>query len=208
VTSHRGDVPITGDAESRSYAVGRDLGAGESGPIRVVSGETRRARDTAAHLARGLVDAGADVEGPTVAFALRNPDLYLDGHRVDMVSSAEALSTQVEGLAAEDVASLGFYPEFIDSSDRIGWWLEHASPPGDDAAAVAVRVRAFALSLLDPVGVRPGVVIAVTHSPLLRAVGHDFLGRDIGEPPWVAGLVLNVAEDRVMTVDEFVPGTA
>ncbi|MFZ0015484.1 MAG: hypothetical protein WAL25_15375 [Acidimicrobiia bacterium] len=208
MTSHRGDVPITGEAERHSHAVGRGLGASVSGPIRVLSGETRRARDTATHLARGLVDAGRVVSGPTVAFALRNPDLYLGGHRVDMVSSAEALAEQVDGLSAGDVASLAFYPEFIVSPDRIGWWLGHDAPPGDDAAAVARRVRAFALSLLDPVGTRPELVVAVTHSPLLRAVGHDFLGRDIGEPPWVAGLVLTLADDGAITVGEFVPEPA
>jgi broad specificity phosphatase PhoE len=47
------------------------------------------------------------------------------------------------------------------------------------------------------------VVVAVTHSPVLRAVGLDFLGRDIGEPPWVSGLVVSVESDREMSVDLF-----
>jgi hypothetical protein len=38
---------------------------------------------------------------------------------------------------------------------------------------------------------------------LLRAVGLDFLGRDIGEPPWVSGLVLSVESDRTMSVAGF-----
>ena len=90
--------------------------------------------DTAAHLARGIIDAGGVVMGPKVAFALRNPDLYLAGVRVNMVSSAEALAEQVEGLSAEDVPALQFFPTFFDSPDRIGWWLAHHSPPGEDAS--------------------------------------------------------------------------
>ena len=69
--------------------------------------------DTAAHLARGVIDAGGIVIGPKVAFALRNPDLYLAGVRVNMVSSAGALAEQVDGLSAEDVDSLGVLPDVL-----------------------------------------------------------------------------------------------
>ena len=203
VTSHRGDVPITPAAEHQAYDVGRALADHEPGPIRVLSGETRRAIDTAAHLGRGVVDGGGRVLGPEVAFALRNPDLYVAGVRVDMVSSAEALARQVDGLPSEDVASLGFFPEFFTSPDRIGWWLRHDAPPGEGPAEVAARMRSFATSLLDPVVPHADVVVAVTHSPLLRAVGLDFLGRDIGEPSWVAGLLLTVAEGSGISVEMF-----
>ena len=60
--------------------------------------------DTAAHLARGVTESGGKVTGPEVAFALRNPDLYVNGVRVNMVSSAETLADQVEGLTADEVA--------------------------------------------------------------------------------------------------------
>ena len=203
VTSHRGDVPITASAEREAFEVGQGLGSRERRPIEVLSGDTRRAMDTATHLARGVVDAGGQVVGPEVAFALRNPDLYLAGARINMVSSPDALADQIDGLSAQDVASLDFFPEFIASPDRIGWWLAHESPPGEDARSVAARVRSFAASLADPIPGRPDVVVAVTHSPLLRAVGLDFLGRDIGEPPWVAGLVASVGNDGGMSVDLF-----
>ncbi len=203
VTSHRGDVPITASAEREAFEVGQGLGSRERRPIEVLSGDTRRAMDTATHLARGVVDAGGQVVGPEVAFALRNPDLYLAGARINMVSSPDALADQIDGLSAQDVASLDFFPEFIASPDRIGWWLAHESPPGEDARSVAARVRSFAASLADPIPGRPDVVVAVTHSPLLRAVGLDFLGRDIGEPPWVAGLVASVGNDGRMSVDLF-----
>ena len=206
ITSHRGDVPITASAEEQAFAVGRGFGLRETGPITVLSGETRRAMDTAAHLARGVIDAGGVVIGPKVAFALRNPDLYLAGVRISMVSSADALAEQVDGLSAEDVGSLEFFPTFFDSPDRIGWWLAHPSPPGEDARSLAARVESFAGSLVDPVPDRPEVVVAVTHSPLLRAVAQDTLGNDIGEPPWLSGLLIVVDDDRNMTVEVFDPG--
>lgn len=208
VASHRGNVPITSDAEQHAYQVGKHLGRRERGPMRVLSGETRRASDTALHLARGLVDTGVEVIGPDVAFALRNPDLYVGGVRVDMVSSPEALAAQVGDLSPEDVARLEFFPEFIESPDRIGWWLAHESPPGDDAGAVAARVRAFAASLTDPIPRAPEVVVAVTHSPLLRAVGMDMLGRDVGEPPWVAGLMIDVDRAGAWSLEMFRIGSS
>ena len=206
VTSHRGDVPITLAAERQAHEVGRAFADREPGPIRVLSGETRRAIDTAAHLSTGVVDGGGRVVGPDVAFALRNPDLYVGGVRVDMVSSAEALAAQVDGLSPEEVALLRFFPEFFASPDRIGWWLKHDTPPGEGRREVAARMRTFATSLLDPVLPQPHVVVAVTHSPLLRAVGLDFLGRDIGEPSWVTGLLLTVGEDAGISVEMFDPG--
>ena len=203
VTSYRGDAPITADGEREAFEVGQGFGRREEQLIEILSGDTRRAMGTAAHLVRGVVDAGGRVVGPGVAFALRNPDLYIAGVRVDMAGSPDAFADQVNGLSGEDVASLEFFQDFVASPDRIGWWLVHETPPGEDASSIAARVRSFAASLVDPIPGRPDVVVAVTHSPLLRAVGLDFLGRDIGEPPWVSGLVLSVESDRSMSVDLF-----
>lgn len=195
VASHRGDVPITPRAGQQAYEVGLALARIEPGTLRILSGETRRALETARQLAKGAVDAGSRAQGPDVAFALRNPDIYLSGVRVNMVSSAAAFAEQVEGATSAEVESLSFFPEFIASTDRIGWWLGLASPPGENAAAIASRVRSFASSLLDPVSTRTEVVVAVTHSPVIRAAGLDLLGRDIGEPPWVSGLLITVDGD-------------
>lgn len=200
VTSHRGDVPITTNAEKHAHEVGETFGSREAGPVRILSGETRRAVDTAAHLAKGVAAAGGHVVGPEVAFALRNPDLYLAGVRVNMVSSTDAFADQIDGVSGEDVAALDFFTEFIDSPDRIGWWLTLDSPPGEDATAIAARVRSFAASLADPVPARTETVIAVTHSPLIRAAGLDLLGYDIGEPSWISGLVISV-EDGTLRAD-------
>lgn len=203
VRSHRGDVPITSEAEHQAHRAGTRFAEQVSGPILVLSGETGRATDTAAHMARGVADAGGSVLGPRVAFALRNPDLYVAGTRVNMVSSAEALAEQVEGLTPDQVASLDFFPEFFASPDRIGWWLTHSSPPGETAAALASRVRSFALSLAYGVPGDPEVILAVTHSPLLRAAGLDLLGHDIGEPPWVSGLLVEAGTDGTLSARVF-----
>lgn len=207
VESHRGDVPITLAAVEQAHDVGAELAAIEEGPFLVLTGDTRRALQTAENVAAGLRVAGASVEGPTVAHALRNPDLYLAGVRVNMVSSADALADQVPSLAAEEVAGLDFYPGFFAEPDRIGWWLRHESPPGEDASAVADRVESFARSLIDRHSARRPVVVAVTHSPLLRAAALAALGEDIGEPGWISGLMLEVDDSGTITTSLF-PGVS
>lgn len=120
-----------------------------------------------------------------------------------MVSSTAAFAEQVDGISPGDVEPLGFFREFIASPDRIGWWLTLDSPPGEDGGAIAARVRTFAASLADPVPTRSDVVIAVTHSPLIRAAGLDFLGRDLGEPPWLSGLLISIGDDGAMQADVY-----
>lgn len=200
VESHRGDVPITRAAAEHAAEVGRRLATEVNGVVLVLCGETRRARETAEHLICGIREGGGAVDGPSVAHALRNPDLYIGGHRVNMVSSHEALAAQVPGLEPEEVAELNFFPEFISQPDRVGWWLRHPDPPGEGANEVAARVEAFARSLVNPSRKDRSDVVAVTHSPLLRAVGLAGLGQDIGEPDWVAGLTLEVALSGDVTV--------
>lgn len=199
-------MPITPNAERRAHEVGEAFGSREAGPVRILSGETRRAVDTAAHLAEGVEARGGNVVGPEVAFALRNPDLYLAGVRVNMVSSTEAFADQVDGVSADDVAVLGFFTKFIESPDRIGWWLTLDSPPGETVTAVAARLRFFAKSLADPVPIRSDTVVAITHSPLIRAAGLDLLGRDIGEPPWVSGLLIKVDDDGALQAEVYEEG--
>jgi broad specificity phosphatase PhoE len=195
VTSHRGDVPVTADGLQTAEQVGRRLAGRADGPIRIVSGETRRTRDTAAAVARGAREAGADVLEDGVAFALRNPDLYLAGVRVDMVSSEEAFAVQVPGFTEADVAKVAFFTEWLTVPDRVGWWVRHPAPPGDDAAAVAARIRTYAGSLADRSDA-PAFTVAVTHSPVLRACALEVAGSDIGEPAWLAGLEAEISADR------------
>jgi broad specificity phosphatase PhoE len=195
VTSHRGDVPVTEEGLQTAVDVGRRLAGRADGAIRVISGETRRTRETAAAVARGAREAGAEVLEDGVAFALRNPDLYLAGVRVDMVSSEAAFAAQIPGFTEADVAKVAFFAEWLTAPDRVGWWVRHPDPPGDDAAAVAVRIRAFAASLADRDDAT-AFTVAITHSPVLRACGLDVAGADTGEPNWLAGLEAEIADDR------------
>lgn len=151
VASHRGDVPITPHGFERARETGRRLGSELTGPepMRLLSADTLRARQTIDAIYQGAVEsAGEDrVLAPRVAFALRNPDLYLAGQRVDMVSTATALAEQVEGLDEDGCAEVPFFAGFLSAPERVGFWVTHASPPGEDPAAVAGRVTAFAASL-------------------------------------------------------------
>src|SRR3954454_6669067 len=187
VPSHRGDVPVTEAGLQIATDVGRRLGTRAAGAIRGISGETRRTRETAAAVVRGAREAGAEVFDDGVAFALRNPDLYLAGVRVNMVSSEAAFAEQIPGFTEADVAKVTFFNEWLTVPDRVGWWVRHPDPPGDDAAAVARRVRAWAAGSAareDPAE----FPVAVTHSPVLRAVAVDATGSDPGEPEWLGGL--------------------
>jgi broad specificity phosphatase PhoE len=196
VASHRGDVPVTEQGLTTAAEFGRTLGAECAEKLFVMSAETRRTRETARAIAAGARASGAVVEGPSVAFALRNPDLYLAGVRVDMVSSAAALADQVPGMSEEAAAGVPFFAGFLSARDRIGWWLRHRDPPGDDAQTVLRRIMAFARSLADLGSDAAQVTVAVTHSPVLRACALAVLDHDPGEPDWVAGLEALIRPDR------------
>ncbi|MGY1728536.1 histidine phosphatase family protein [Geodermatophilus sp. SYSU D01062] len=202
IASHRGDVPLTDNGVEIARQVGRDLGK-ERPAFRVLTGGTLRTRQTAEAVAEGARSEGAEVEGPRVAFALRNPDIYVAGERVDMVSSAGALAEQVPGMTEDQAASNPFFSGFFDHPDRIGWWLRLPNVPGDDATTLARRIDAFAGSLADPGGPTGGLTVAVTHSPVLRACALAHLGDDPGEPPWVGGLEYAVLPDRSLRVSAF-----
>jgi broad specificity phosphatase PhoE len=195
VTSHRGDVPVTEEGLQTAVDVGRHLAGRADGAIRVISGETLRTRDTAAAVARGAREAGADVIEDGVAFALRNPDLYLAGVRVNMVSSEAAFAAQIPGFTEADVAKVDFFAQWLTVPDRVGWWVRHPEPPGDDAAAVADRIRTFAASLADRDDAT-AFTVGITHSPVLRACALEVAGSDIGEPNWLAGLEAEISPDR------------
>jgi broad specificity phosphatase PhoE len=194
VASHRGDVPLTAAGREHAVEAGRCLATSGPGTVRLLSGATRRAQETADGVGDGLRAAGVAVCGPDVAFALRNPDLYLAGARVDMVSTAEAFAAQVPWLTADDVLTAPFFAGFLSAPDRIEFWLRSSAPPGDGTAAVAARIVAFARSLGDP-GVGADTVIGVTHSPVLRAVAVGLGLEDPGEPPYLTGYSVSVDAD-------------
>jgi broad specificity phosphatase PhoE len=207
VTSHRGDHSLSEAGRAQAEEAGRRLARLGLGSVRMLSGSTRRARETAELVRQSLTatDPTATVSGPDVACALRNPDLYLAGARVDMVSSPEAFAEQVPGLGEDDVLALPFFSGWFGAPDRIEWWLRHPSPPGDDAAATAARIAAFAASLGDLGAAAPDVVVGVTHSPLLRAVSLTFNGVDPGEPPYLTGFGVEVLPDGSVAAAPFDP---
>lgn len=196
VASHKGDVPLTEEGAAFAVEVGRRLGS-EHSQLHVLSGSTLRTRQTAEAIAAGATESGAQVRGPRVAFGLRNPDLYVAGQRVDMVSSFAAVAAQLEDVDEAAAEKVPFFRDFVNASDRIGWWLRHPSPPGDSARSVRARIDAFAGSLRDLPGAG-ATVVAVTHSPVLRSVAEPLLGRDPGEPAWVAGLSAHVTPERTV----------
>ena len=195
VASHRGDVAVTDRGLDGAEHVGQRLAAA-TGRIRVLTGDTLRTRQTGAAIATGASAAGAAVDEPRVVFALRNPDLYVAGERVDMVSSPAALAEQVPGMTVDEAAAVPFFAAFFEQPDRIGWWLGLADVPGDDAEAVARRIGHFAASLPDRTTQPAELTVGVTHSPVLRACALDQLGHDPGEPEWLTGLELSVSSDR------------
>jgi broad specificity phosphatase PhoE len=203
VASHRGDIPLTAAGRDMAVDAGRRMAAG-LGSVRLLSGATKRASETADGVRDGLAAAGVPVSGPDVAFALRNPDLYLAGGRVDMVSSAEAFAAQVPWLTADDVLAAPFFAGFLTASDRIEFWLRSTTPPGDDAAAVAARIVTFARSLADR-GTGADTVVAVTHSPVLRAVAVGLGLDDPGEPPYLTGYAVEVGADGGARAEVFTP---
>lgn len=199
VESHRGDVPVTEDGLTFARQVGRSIGTSlSSGVLRIMNGGTRRTRETAAAVAAGAEAEGVKVIDDEAAFALRNPDLYLAGVRVNMVSSAADFAVQVPGLSEEEVLAADFFGQWLTVPERVGWWVAHQSPPGDDAASVAARIERFAASTLDRAD-QPALTVGVTHSPVLRALALKATGEDPGEPTWLAGIRVVVDGDRTVT---------
>ncbi len=197
VPSHEGDMPITEDSNADIEAAVprlRDLASGDS-KFLFLATKTHRSRQTAEAL-RLAIDPGA----PEVkaAWGLRNPDVYLAGSRVELGSKAAFFASQSEilDIAPENVREQSFYQGFLTAPDRIEYWVFSKNPPGENAAAVAKRVLQFAQSFLAAPLETDLVVACVTHSPVMRAILMEGLGRpDTGEPDWVEEIVLEVTRD-------------
>ena len=215
VSSHQGDVPVTEDGLEQAEEVGIQL-AEEVSPdedIFFLYAPTRRTRETAVAIRNGMeVGLGnADVQrgqqwhlfSPTEHQALRNPDLYVGGNRVELVSSAQAMAEQTAsyGIEAERLLKIPFLRGFWEVHDRIGYWVNHPDPPGEDADAAARRVLTFATSLLDLPHEQPRRYICVTHSPIMRAFLRRYLlGQDPGEPGYGESIDMLFAENGSLTL--------
>jgi len=194
IASHRGNVPLTDEGMSQAQERGRDL-ARDLSPGEVVHflhAPTLRTRQTVEEIRTSMAEAlgpdmGVDLLKAREHRAVRNPDLYVAGQRVEMVSSAEALAEQLSDppVSSETLSKHPFFGEFFVSPDRIGLWIGHPDPPGEDPVAVARRQMTFATSLAYAREDRPIRYVLSTHSPVLRAIVLCYLGEDPGEPKYL-----------------------
>jgi len=207
VDGHQGDVPITDEGHEQARCAGEWIHASGFQLSAVLYGGTRRTRETAEELVAGWAGIGGGATKAADAFALRNPDLYLGGNRVSMVSTADAFAEQTNNLTADEVMQVRFFREWLTHPERVGFWVAHQSPPGDTAATVSQRITRFATSLCDVPAWRGRTVVAVTHSPVLRAVGLQVHGADRGEPAYLTGYRLAVDSGSV-DIDEVAPATS
>ncbi|WP_333692778.1 histidine phosphatase family protein [Phaeobacter italicus] len=199
VDSHRGDVPIADDAYIDIDKTA-SLIAAQCEPDEVISffaTKTKRSRETAIGLSRRIKELlpGVTCLDLIEEYAIRNPDLYLAGHRVEMVSTGSALAAQLPNgtLTAEDAERHPFFGKFFRAPDRIEYWLNHQDPPGENATAVARRIVSFARSLGDSHGAASARIVAVSHSPVMRAVLTEFCNLDDpGEPDWVESIDITI----------------
>lgn len=207
VANHKADVPPTELGLAQSEAAGRWF-AGQGVDIAcLLSGETRRTIETADTFASAFRAAGGDVPDPLVSFALRNPDLYLGGHRVNMGEGAAFLASQSPAVTEADVEASDFFRGFLAAADRIGFWLQHENPPGENSTAVGLRVNAFARSLADVPAWAGRAVVAVGHSPVLRALRYTHTGEYTREPPFLHGYDLTVGRDGELRLATFTSDT-
>ncbi|MFD9330393.1 histidine phosphatase family protein [Streptomyces sp. NPDC060065] len=210
VASHRGDVPLTDEGLDQATAAGRWFAQQDLTYISLLASPTVRTRETAARFSSGYRNQRPDTPmvEPRPSFALRNPDLYLGGHHVNMVSSAAAFRDQAPSLQDEEVLRVPFYAAFLSDADRIGYWLNHSHPPGDTARAVGARIEAFTRSLGDIPAWKGQTILGITHSPVLRAVALTFLGSDPGEPPYLHGYTLTLRHGGAIAVEPVSPVTS
>ena len=173
----------------------------------VMSGETIRAKDSAKFFIDGCRSAGGTIPDATVSFGLRNPDLYLGGQRINMGEGAEALAAQSPAVVASDVEQQDWYVGLLEADDRVGYWLQHPNPPGDTARAVGQRIDTFVRSCADVPSWRGGCVVAMTHSPVLRAVRFHHWGEFTREPPFLHGYSLELGESGELTLQTFATET-
>ena len=174
-------------ARERGRVLAEDISPGEV--VHFMHAPTLRTRQTVEEVRASMEevlgsDSDAELLKVSEQWAIRNPDIFVAGQRVEMVSSVEALAEQLSAppVDPETLTSHPFFSAFLASSDRIGYWVEHTDPPGEDTVAVARRQMTFAMSLLDKQEDRPVRYVLATHSPVLRAILLCYLGEDPGEP--------------------------
>jgi len=175
-----------------------DLSPGEI--VHFMHAPTLRTRQTVEEIRASMAEtlgSEADLLEVSEQRAIRNPDLYVAGQRIELVSSADALAEQLSEppVDPETLSEHPFFREFWSSPDRIGYWVEHPDPPGEDTVAVARRQMTFAVSLLERPENRPARYVLSTHSPVLRAILLCYTGEDPGEPGYLEPIDLILSEN-------------
>ena len=205
IASHRGNVPLTNEgvaqARERGRLLAEDLSAGEI--VYFMHAPTLRTQQTVEEIRASMDEAlgpsgDANLLKVSEQWAIRNPDLYVASQRVEMVSSADALAEQLSAppVGPEALSEHPFFREFWASPDRIGYWVEHPDPPGEDIVAVARRQMTFAMSLAERPENKPIRYILSTHSPVLRAILLCYTEEDPGEPGYLEPIDLILSRNR------------
>jgi broad specificity phosphatase PhoE len=187
-------------ARERGRLLAEALSPGEI--VHFMHAPTLRTRQTVEEIRASMAEAlgpdgDADLLEVSEQWAIRNPDLYVAGQRVEMVSTAETLAEQLcaSPVDPETLSEHPFFREFWASPDRIRYWVEHPDPPGEDTVAVARRQMTFAMSLPDRPENRPVRYVLSTHSPVLRAILSCYAGEDPGEPGYLEPIDLILSEN-------------
>lgn len=206
IPSHRGDLPATDAGLSHAENVGVALAKHCPPGCRVefLHAPTTRTVQTAEALRRGLArgmtaDARVELGASRVEPAIRNPDLYVAGHRVEMVSAIDAVAAQLpeDALTREELGRNAFFSRFLSSPDRVGMWVADDDPAGERADEVAWRFFTWARSLLDTSRPYARRYVCVTHSGPMRAILRRYvLGHDPGEPEYVEPVELSFDEEE------------
>ena len=204
VAHHRGDVPLTDMGTAQADAAGAYFASEGVDIAGLLTGETLRTRDTADTFAAAYRrECDMPLPDPVVSFGLRNPDLYLGGHRINLGEGAEFLASQAPGVDPAAVDASVFYGGLMQAQDRVGHWLEHGNVPGESAHDVGRRIDVLARSLVDVEAWRGKTVVAISHSPVLRAVRFNHWGEYSKEPPFLHGYSLTVQESGAIELAEF-----
>jgi broad specificity phosphatase PhoE len=200
IPSHQGDLPATSAGLRRAEEVGSALAADcpRGARVEFPHAPTVRTVQTAEALRRGFErglppGAGIRMGEVHVEPAIRNPDLYVAGHRVEMVSALDAVAAQLPSgaLTRPELERNAFFSRFLGVGDRIGLWVADDDPPGERADDVARRIHAWAHSLCDIERPYPRRYVCVTHSGPMRALLRRYvLDRDPGEPEYVEAVQL------------------
>ena len=136
IPSHRGDLPATSAGLEQAELVGARLAASCSPGTRVefLHAPTVRTVQTAEALRRGFESGERDVHlgVPRVEPAIRNPDLYVAGHRVEMVSALDAIAAQLpdDALTRDELERNAFFSRFLTSPTGSAYGSPTTTRPG------------------------------------------------------------------------------